>query len=72
MKFFNGIGCLGILIVLGLSFLAMSGIVWLACWCLKAIGIFMIGSWVVAFSWPLVLVVWIVIWGLNSIVGHSK
>ena len=31
-------------------------VVWLLCWGLKAIGIYTICGWTVAFSWPLVLV----------------
>lgn len=51
---------------LGLSFLCEAGIVWLICWCLKAIGIVTIFGWTVAFSWPLVLVVWIISWFLGG------
>ena len=48
------------LVVLGISFLMEAGVVWLLCWALNAIGIMTIGSVAVAFSWPLVLVVWLV------------
>lgn len=49
-----------ILAVFGLSFLLEAGLVWLLCWALNAIGIMTIGGVAVAFSWPLVLVVWLV------------
>ena len=49
-----------ILVSLGISFLMEAGVVWLLCWALNAIGIMTIGSVAVAFSWPLVLVVWLV------------
>jgi len=48
------------LVVLGISFLMEAGVVWLLCWVLNAIGIMTIGTVAVAFSWPLVLVVWLV------------
>lgn len=41
----------------GFSLLIWGGIVWLAVWLLHAIGVFYIGSWAVAFSWKLVLLV---------------
>lgn len=53
---------LTILGILALSFLAEAGVVWLACWCLKAIGISTIAGWTVGFSWPLVLLCWIISW----------
>lgn len=43
---------LTIALVVGLNAL----VVWLLCWGLKAIGIYTICGWTVAFSWPLVLV----------------
>ena len=49
-----------ILVSLGISFLMEAGVVWLLCWALNAIGIMTIGSVAVTFSWPLVLVVWLV------------
>lgn len=49
-----------ILVSLGISFLMEAGVVWLLCWALNAIGIMTIGNVAVAFSWPLVLVVWLV------------
>ena len=49
-----------VLAILGISFLMEAGVVWLLCWALNAIGIMTIGSVAVAFSWPLVLAVWLV------------
>lgn len=46
--------------VLAFSFLWSAGIVWLLCWGLNALGVYMIGPVAVAFSWPLVLVFWLV------------
>jgi uncharacterized membrane protein len=37
--------------------LIWGGIVWVMCWALIAIGVTTIGSWTVAFSWKLVLIV---------------
>ena len=48
-----------VLAILGISFLMEAGVVWLLCWALNAIGIMTIGSVAVAFSWPLVLAVWL-------------
>ena len=39
------------------SLLVWSGIVWILCWALTAIGITVIGGWTVAFSWKLVIIV---------------
>ena len=53
--------------------LGNAGLVWLLCWGLKAIGITTIGSWTVAFSWPLVLIFTIVSVVLRGIFsGHNK
>ena len=54
---------LAIALVVGLNAL----VVWLLCWGLKAIGIYAIGGWTVAFSWPLVLVFVIVCSTLGGI-----
>ena len=56
-----------ILLSLAVSFLATSGLVWLLCWLLPAIGIASIGSFVIVFSWKLVLVVWLIVAILRSI-----
>ena len=49
------------------DFLCTAGLVWLFCWLLPAIGIASIGSFVIAFSWKLVLVVWLIVAILRSI-----
>lgn len=54
-------------IALGISFLFTAGLVWLLCWLLPIIGITTIGSFVIAFSWKLVLVVWLIIALLRSV-----
>lgn len=61
---------IGLLIGFGLAFLINAATVWIIVALLKAIGITMIGSWTVAFSWPLVLlftIITMVIRGLLSI-----
>ena len=49
-----------------LDFLFTAGLVWLFCWLLPAIGIASIGSFVIAFSWKLVLVIWLIVVILHS------
>ena len=61
-----------ILVSLGISFLMEAGVVWLLCWALNAIGIVTIGSVAVAFSWPLVLVVWLVLILLHGIFNAAS
>ena len=61
-----------ILVSLGISFLMEAGVVWLLCWALNAIGIMTIGSVAVAFSWPLVLVVWLVLILLHGIFNAAS
>lgn len=56
-----------ILLSLAISFLLTSGFVWLLCWLLPALGITAIGTFVIMFSWKLVLVVWIVLLLLRSL-----
>ena len=56
-----------VLVCLGIDFLFSAGVVWLLCWLLPAIGIVSIGSFVIAFSWKLVLVVWLIVAILRSI-----
>lgn len=61
---------IGLLIGFGLAFLINAATVWIIVALLKAIGITMIGSWTVAFSWPLVLlftIITMVIRGIFSI-----
>ena len=56
-----------ILLSLAVSFLLTSGLVWLLCWLLPALGITAIGTFVIVFSWKLVLAIWIVLVLLQSI-----
>lgn len=42
------------------SFLMEAGLIWVLCWALNAIGITTICGVAVTFSWPLVLVIWII------------
>jgi hypothetical protein len=61
-----------ILLSLVVSFLATSGLVWLLCWLLPALGITAIGTFVIVFSWKLALVVWIILALLGAIFPSSK
>ena len=63
---------LGICIGLALSLFINAGIVWLICWCLKAIGITTILGWTVGFSWPLVILFTVTLIILNSIFKRKK
>lgn len=56
-----------ILLSLAISFLATSGLVWLLCWLLPALGITAIGTFVIVFSWKLALAIWIILVLLQSI-----
>lgn len=56
-----------ILLSLAVSFLATSGLVWLLCWLLPALGITAIGTFVIVFSWKLALAIWIILVVLQSI-----
>lgn len=56
-----------VLVCLGIDFPFSAGLVWLLCWLLPAIGIVSIGSFVIVFSWKLVLVVWLIVAILRSI-----
>lgn len=61
---------IGLLIGFGLAFLINAATVWIIVALLKAIGITMIGTWTVAFSWPLVLlftIITMVIRGIFSV-----
>ena len=67
MKGENKMVVLLILLSLAISFLLTSGLVWLLCWLLPALGITAIGTFVIMFSWKLALAVWIVLVLLQSI-----
>lgn len=55
------------LLSLAISFLIVSGLVWLLCWLLPALGITAIGTFVIVFSWKLALVIWIILTLLSFI-----
>ena len=50
-----------------LTILINTGIVWLSCWSLNAIGVHTICGWTVSFSWALVLLFHIAIITLKGI-----
>ena len=72
MKGENKMFVLLILLYLAISFLLTSGLIWLLCWLLPAIGITAIGTFTIAFSWKLALVVWIILALLQSIFSVGK
>ena len=72
MKGENKMFVLLILLSLAVSFLATSGLVWLLCWLLPALGITAIGTFVIVFSWKLALVVWIILALLGAIFPSGK
>ena len=57
---------------LAVSFLLTSGLIWLLCWLLPAIGITAIGTFTIAFSWKLALAIWIILALLQSIFSVGK
>lgn len=61
-----------VLLYFVVSFLFTSGLIWLLCWLLPAIGITAIGTFTIAFSWKLALAVWIIIALLRSIFSVGK
>lgn len=61
-----------ILLSLAVSFLVTSGLVWLLCWLLPALGITAIGTFTIAFSWKLALAIWIILALLQSIFSVGK
>lgn len=67
MKGENKMFVLLILLSLAISFLFTSGLVWLLCWLLPALGITAIGAFVIVFSWKLALAIWIVLLLLRSL-----
>lgn len=67
MKGENKMFVLLILLSLAISFLLTSGLVWLLCWLLPALGITAIGTFVIVFSWKLALAIWIVLLLLRSL-----
>ena len=67
MKGENKMFVLLILLSLAISFLLTSGLIWLLCWLLPAIGITAIGTSTIVFSWKLALAIWIVLLLLRSL-----
>ena len=61
-----------ILLSLAVSFLLTSGLIWLLCWLLPALGITAIGTFTIAFSWKLALAIWIILALLQSIFSAGK
>ena len=61
-----------ILLSLAISFLLTSGLIWLLCWLLPAIGITAIGTFTIAFSWKLALAIWIILALLQSIFSVGR
>ena len=61
-----------ILLSLAISFLLTSGLIWLLCWLLPAIGITAIGTFTIAFSWKLALAIWVILALLQSIFSVGK
>ena len=61
-----------ILLSLAVSFLLTSGLIWLLCWLLPALGITAIGTFVIVFSWKLALAIWIILVLLQSIFSVGK
>ena len=72
MKGENKMFVLLILLSLAVSFLLTSGLIWLLCWLLPAIGITAIGTFTIAFSWKLALAIWIILALLQSIFSAGK
>ena len=72
MKGENKMFVLLILLSLAVSFLITSGLIWLLCWLLPAIGITAIGTFTIAFSWKLALAIWIILALLQSIFSVGK
>ena len=61
-----------ILLSLAISFLLTSGLIWLLCWLLPAIGITTIGTFTIVFSWKLALAIWIILALLQSSFSVGK
>lgn len=56
-----------LVLALAISFLLISGLVWLICWLLPALGVAAIGSIAIVFSWKLAFLVWLILLLLRSI-----
>lgn len=56
-----------VILAFAISYLLTAGFVWVLCWALPAIGITVIGGFVIVFSWKLALAVWVVLLLLRSL-----
>lgn len=56
-----------VILAFAISYLLTAGFVWVLCWVLPAIGITVIGGFVIVFSWKLALAVWVVLLLLRSL-----
>ncbi len=66
-----GIGA--IVLTFALSIAIWGGLIWLLCWGLQTIGITSIAGWTVAFSWPLVVVIVVILTILSMLFrGNSN
>lgn len=61
-----------LILSLAISFLLTSGLVWLICGLLSALGVATIGTITIAFSWKLALLVWLILLLVRSIFSNSK
>ena len=61
-----------VILAFAISFLLTSGLIWLLCWLLPAIGITAIGTFTIVFSWKLALAIWIILVLLQSIFSVGK
>ena len=61
-----------VILAFAISFLLTSGLIWLLCWLLPAIGITAIGTFTIVFSWKLALAIWIILALLQSIFSVGK
>lgn len=52
-----------------ISFLCTAAVVAFLCWCLPILGLVAIGGWVIAFSWKLVALIWVVCFALKLMLG---
>lgn len=61
-----------VILAFAISYLLTAGLVWVLCWVLPAIGITVIGGFIIVFSWKLALAVWIVLLLLRSLFSAGK
>ena len=78
-KDFEGIGCGGVIFMYlcalllgyGIAVLGWGVIVWLLVWALHGLGIYAIGTFTVAFSWKLVIVIALIFTIIRSLFSSS-